>query len=299
MHNYSSRKYRVPLMIVRRRFSPRECAKNITAGLMFTVRLTSFFAITCLKRWINLWLLLQPRVVPTRSPTLTAEAGRSRRAIWVAEKPGSNSPRRWAWQPPGPAIGVGPDLDPPVFLGISIRAPRGSPHAFIDLKDRRGVKLTEADVREIRALRASGVELKPIAKRFGVSTSAIYLAATGRTWVASARGRASLQAGEVTGGAPQEQAGSGHRPVSENAPSWGMSCRSKRHLSIARNAACISHKFVLMDRLGAEEGAIRRSSQDAESPDAYVIDNARRLVPLQLPGKLVGPARDLLKGIEQ
>ena len=29
-----------------------------------------------------------------------------------------------------------------------------SPHAFIDLKDRRRVKLTEADVREIRALRA-------------------------------------------------------------------------------------------------------------------------------------------------
>lgn len=44
------------------------------------------------------------------------------------------------------------------------------------------MKLTEADVREIRALRASGVELKPIAKRFGVSTSAIFSVASGRTW---------------------------------------------------------------------------------------------------------------------
>ena len=88
----------------------------------------------------------------------------------------------------GQAIGVGPDLDPPVFRGISIQAPRGSPLVVIDLKDRLGVKLTEADVREIRALRASGVELKPIAKRFGVSTSAIHSAATGRTWGSVSQG---------------------------------------------------------------------------------------------------------------
>lgn len=43
-------------------------------------------------------------------------------------------------------------------------------------------KLTEANVREIRAERARGVDGLILARRFGVSPATIYRAATGRNW---------------------------------------------------------------------------------------------------------------------
>jgi len=43
-------------------------------------------------------------------------------------------------------------------------------------------KLTDADVLEMRKLRATGEQFKDLAARFGVTTQAAFLAATGRTW---------------------------------------------------------------------------------------------------------------------
>lgn len=43
-------------------------------------------------------------------------------------------------------------------------------------------KLTEADVKAIRALRAEGMKLRTIAERFPVSYVAIYNVVSGRSW---------------------------------------------------------------------------------------------------------------------
>lgn len=43
-------------------------------------------------------------------------------------------------------------------------------------------KLTTADVRELRALRRIGIPLVDIANEYGVSISAVWMAARGLTW---------------------------------------------------------------------------------------------------------------------
>src|SRR5208337_578243 len=54
-------------------------------------------------------------------------------------------------------------------------------HGFIPC-NRRAAKLTEANVRKIRKLRAEGVQGKDPAARYGVSPATICMAVKGRTW---------------------------------------------------------------------------------------------------------------------
>lgn len=49
-------------------------------------------------------------------------------------------------------------------------------------EDNSGTKLTNADIHEIRSLRATGVTLLALGNRFGVSPSVIWKIAQGKTW---------------------------------------------------------------------------------------------------------------------
>ncbi len=49
-------------------------------------------------------------------------------------------------------------------------------------EDHHAAKLSVAKVRAIRASRARGVPLRVLARRFGVTKNAVWMAASGRTW---------------------------------------------------------------------------------------------------------------------
>ena len=99
-------------------------------------------------------------------------------------------------------------LDPDKVRAIRALVPSMSQRAIAKLF---GVDHSLIGQIDAALLHLTDGSMAPIAERFGVSTSAIHSAATGRTWVSVSQwGRASLQAGEVTGGAPQEQADLGH-----------------------------------------------------------------------------------------